>query len=82
MIYTIGHTWSYSQYFKEQAQPQKKGRTFDYFGGSVWQTPEEAQRHCIEGFSVYGVMADWTDTTPSPLGDWHDLLIDADLVEL
>jgi len=84
MIYTIGHTESYLRYFAEQSTPQKKGRYDGYCGGSVWQTYDEAKRHVFNiGFSVFGVMADWeTETAPSKDGDWHDLLVDADLVIL
>ena len=75
MIYTVGNTNNYMEYFKEQKQPQKA------IGGSVWKTREEALRFCKNGFSVFGVMADWdTDTVPNKGGDWHDLLIPANLV--
>ena len=85
MIYTIGHTESYLRYFAEQSTPQKKGLCDGYFGGSVWQTYDEAKRHALLdiGFSVFGIMADWeTETSPTKDGDWHDLLVDADLVIL
>lgn len=83
MIYTIGNTKNYTKFFIEQGTPQKAGRTSDYPGGSVWKTPEEALKHCPENFSVYGVDAIWeTDTVPNENGDWHDLLIDADLVKV
>lgn len=81
MIFTIGHKESYDQYFQEQSNPQKLGRTEDYTGGSVWLTIEEALRHCSEEHAVYGVLADWAiDTAPSKDGDWHDLLVTSTLV--
>ena len=83
MIFTIGHTESYLCYFAEQGTPQKKGRCDGYPGGSVWQTQEEAQKHVGSEFSVFGVLADWdTETEQSQEGDWHDLLVDAELVLL
>ena len=83
MIYTIGHEESYTRYFHEQGRPLKLGRKEDCPGGSVWKTEEEARKHCLDGYQVYGVMADWeADTEPSQEGDWHDLLINAELVQL
>lgn len=85
MIYTIGHTESYTKYFEEQHPegPLKKGRTADYTGGSVWKTAEEAANNCPPGYSVYGVEADWDkDTILSTLGDRHDLLVDSKLVNI
>jgi len=83
MIYTVGHTASYEQYFQEQTTPKKLGRTDDYPGGSVWMTKEAAQKHCNKEYSVYGVIADWhTDTAPSHDGDWHDLLVTSVLVKV
>lgn len=84
VIYTIGLTRFYEKYFEEQDIPQKKGRSDNYHGGSVWQTFEEASKYPTEGYSVYGILANWdTDTEPSACGaSWHDLLIDAPLVKL
>ena len=83
MIFTIGHTESYLLYFERLHTPKKKGRCDNYSGGSVWKTKEEAQKHVGTDFSVFGVLADWdTQTEQSLDGDWHDLLIDADLVLL
>lgn len=87
MIYTIGHTESYERYFKEQeadeGYPKKIGRNTEYPGGSVWKTFDNALRHCPNGYSVYGVLANWEkDTKPSNEGDWHDLLVDSTLVKL
>lgn len=83
MIYTTGHSVSYRQYFKEQEIPQKLGKINEYPGGSVWQTAEEAQQHCLNGYEVFGVLADWNkDTQPSQDGDWHDLIKTSDLVLL
>lgn len=89
MIYTIGNTQLYERHFSEQTTPHKMGRRErdesgnSHPGGSVWQTVEEARQHCPPGFAVYGVLADWaTQTLPSPGNDWHDLQIDAPLVQL
>lgn len=97
MIYTLGRTTDYEQCFRDMEttgrRPAKVGRfmnaTEGYCGGSVWQTPEEVQRHIdskpatLDGYSVYGVEADWTrDTTASQNGPWHDLLINAPLYRL
>lgn len=85
MIYTIGHEESYNRYFQEQKRPLKAGRNGrdNFTGGSVWETEEEARAHCLEGYQVYGVFARWgEDTVPSKDGNWHDLLISAELVQL
>lgn len=83
MIFTIGYTENYERYFIEQPKPRKLGRTADYPGGSVWRTFEEAKLNCPDGYSVYGVLANWeTDTEPSNEGEWHDLLITSDLIKL
>lgn len=86
MIYTIGHTESYRKYVREQspAKPEKLGRTAEYEGGSVWRTIEEAVANCPEGYSVWGVIADFDkDTEPNRDGNpWNDLLRDAELVDL
>lgn len=77
MIYTIGYTKSYEEYFERFPDPAKAA------GGSVWKTREAAEVHAKDGFSVYGVSADWqTDTKPTKVGDWHDLLRSADLIRL
>jgi hypothetical protein len=81
MIYTIGDTRSYLQYRKMCLQ------TGDVFmkaaGGSVWKFEANAMSHCRPGYSTFGVDADWEkDTTPSKLGDWNDLLVDAPLIVL
>lgn len=73
MIFTIGHTKSYNAYFKEQGTPKKA------VGGSVWKTFKKASQHCLKGYSVYGVRADWKKDTSKGIGDWHDLLTDAPL---
>jgi len=83
MIFTLGHTASYLSYFKNYPCPKKKGRTDDYVGGSVWVGYKDALNRCSEGFSVFGVEANWDkDTIPSREGNWHDLLVDAPLVFL
>lgn len=83
MIYTIGHKESYEQYFKEYGTPKKKGRTSDYAGGSVFKNMLDAVLYAGDESTVYGVLADWEkDTVKNPECPWHDLLIDAPLVNL
>jgi hypothetical protein len=82
MIYTIGNTESYLAGLAD-GPLKKKGKTEDYQGGSVWQTYEEAAVYACNTRSVFGVLADWEkDTAPSDHGDWHDLLVDAEVVRL
>jgi hypothetical protein len=79
MIFTLGNFQSYEKYFQEQGTPQKG------IGGSVWLTYDEAHaaRQGNFKYQIYGVLADWEkDTEPSKEGDWHDLLVNADLVRL
>jgi len=87
MLFTVGHTLSYEQYFDEcsglKNQPMKKGKTSDYPGGSVWLTKKEALAYCPKDYSVYGVLADWNkDTKPSPEGNWNELLKTSKLIRL
>ena len=67
MIFTLGHTESYERYFREQGTPKKLGRNKSYEGGTVWETQAEAQKYvnicCPDGYSVYGVEADWDKDT-------------------
>lgn len=83
MIYTVGHTVSYKRAFNTPPVI-KIGRRSNYPGGSVWKTYEEAAQHRRLDQSVWGVKADWdTDTEPNRLGHpWHDLLVDAEVVDL
>ena len=81
MIYTVGHTESYLQYFEEQVSPKKKGRDKDCDGGTVWETEKEALKACPVGYSVFGVEADWDkDTAISEDGTCQSLLVDSLLV--
>jgi hypothetical protein len=85
MIYCIGKEEAYERYFQEQERPHKSGRNLQdgYPGGSVWEAEEDARNHCPAGYQVYGVLAHWRiDTEPSKVGNWDDLLIDAELVQL
>lgn len=87
MIYTVGHTESYCRSYKRHLVSglpfYKTGRHNGFSGGSVWKTKKKAESHCDATRSVFGVLANWKhDTTPSDMGDWHDLLIDAELVIL
>jgi hypothetical protein len=62
IAYTIGHTKSYNQALKEDPNDCfKVGRTFDYQGGWVWKTKEEAQAFIVsEDF----LKVDWGDCKP------------------
>jgi len=78
MLFTVGNTESYEDYFKRYKYPGKG------VGGSVWQTQEEAQHHAPEGFSVYGVKATWrvhTEIDPDG-GGWDRLVVKAPLVKI
>lgn len=86
MLYTLGHKESYEQYFKEQGCPQKRGCMYEdglfCEGGTVWKTKEGAAKHLIDGFAIYGVMADWEkDTHDAPSGH-RALLVSRPLVRL
>lgn len=95
MIYTIGKTEAYEQYFREQENPQK-GIT-----GSVWETWRAAWWHTrkpkslyykeydcyvralvYNGYSVYGVVASWKWHTINTGNGWNDLLIPASLIKV
>jgi len=83
MIYTIGRTELYEVTFAnatEECPPKKIGSTFEYEGGIVWQTKEEAQQaanHQDEDYSVYGVLADWEEDVEN-----GHLTRDAELVKI
>jgi hypothetical protein len=84
MIFTLGHTESYERYFVEQGTPQKMGSEDPTrVPGSVWRTREEAEEVRPQGYSVYGVLADWeTGTVPVPISTHRNLLVSSDLVKL
>lgn len=87
MIYTLGRHTAYENNFKKISNLQKLGRCEGYEGGSVFQTAEEVWEYIVaeslEGYSVYGVEADWErDTEKSQTNVWNDLLRDAPLVQL
>lgn len=92
MIYTIGHTESYLQYFKEQDIPKKLGRRENlngeyYPGGSVFKTYEDAldylQKRKLIDYSIFGVLADWNnDTEYDGKSLYNDLLYDSNLILL
>lgn len=86
MIYTIGHTESYEEYFKVRPFPMKLGKYDDYPGGSVWKTYPEALAqilHKCDGYSVYGVLADWdTDTEEIPGYCMRNLIRTSPLVRI
>lgn len=84
MIFTIGRTESYDQNIASQENCQKKGKDQNYCGGSVWRTYEEALEYVVEGYSVYGVVADWDKDTEENQegGNWHNLLKDAKLIKI
>ena len=97
MIFTLGLTEGYKNLIAERKEAGehawKVGRNSEsnYQGGSVWKTYDDAKSYLDlmwcehEKFSVFGVMADWeTQTTPNEEkgATWHDLLVDAILVDL
>ena len=86
MIFTLGLTEGYKARLKEATKdkPLKKmGRREDYPGGSVWKTYQDASIYLSSGFSVFGVLANWeTETIPSSEGNWNDLLVDAEIIDL
>lgn len=91
MIYTLGHTANYEALFKRlhPDAPLKSGRDSklhkNYPGGSVWKTFEAAKACCQNGYSVYGLNANWgTDTAPSQdsIGGSRDLLKTSKLIQL
>jgi len=92
MIFCVGHQRNYEIALMDGGH-QKIGRCYGflgesfpeyYCGGSVWETYQEAKRFCLEErpeWDVFGVEAIWgKDTEASKDGQWHDLLVDADLV--
>lgn len=98
MIYTVGVKKNYLEmYAQEKAKGdvlRKAGRDLSYrdednpngfYGGSVWQTIQEARQHRLPGFAVFGVLADWEKDTAislEPDADWHDLLVNSEIVIL
>lgn len=86
MIFTVGHTISYQEYFNNpkywnNGVPQKAK------GGSVWKTKDEVLEYLSIGyhgeeFSIYGVLADWEQDTENTGKSWNNLLRDADLIRL
>ena len=64
------------------------GQFWKQAGAMVWRKQNDAQRfledtQLTDVMQVYGVIADWErDTAPSTFGDFHDLLIDAHLIQL
>jgi len=83
VIYTVGKKSAYESALDEVPDLKKKGRCGWYSGGSVWETKEEAAKHCPDGYKIYGVLARWNiDTEPSQNGPWHGLLIDAQITRI
>lgn len=90
MMYTVGHTKSYEQYFNEQERPQKLGRGLMWngeytTGGSIWLERDDAvaylDAHAIKDYSVYGVLChnhqvDWV------IPGYGYLLVTSELVKL
>lgn len=77
MIYTVGSTKFYDHWIKE-IKPFEKAKD-----GSVWKTYDEAKKHAPEGFSVYGVEADWlNDVVEYPNEPWGTLIRDAKITKL
>ena len=89
MIFTLGRKLVYETALadKNNPNPMKAGKSEDYEGGEVWKTVVQAQRYAahkkLNGFAVYGVLADWDkDTVPSKEGSYHCLIKDAEFVRV
>ena len=89
MIFTIGRKLHYNAALEAfrvnpgNERPMKMGRSDDYEGGAVWNTPEGARKNCPPGFIVYGVLADWdADTKRSEEGSYYVLTVDREFVPL
>jgi hypothetical protein len=95
VIYTIGNTEAYEQYFQEQSNPRKA------ITGSVWKNWRQAWWYTViskhfpatdeyeaytafvnNGYSVYGVWADWERDTVNTGSPWNDLIRPADLIKI
>ena len=93
MTFTIGYSYSYEKGF-ERAEKNgiplmKVGTREDYDGGCVWKTEEEARKYLkenwprLDGYNVYGVLADWERDTAKLEGEpFSRLLVDSELVKL
>lgn len=94
MIFTVGNRESYEQGLRELGPEFKKLGKRDhyqgkpYMGGSVWKTKAEADQYLIDnsprldGYHVYGVVADWETDTEQVLSEpFRRLLRDAPIVE-
>jgi hypothetical protein len=83
VIYTTGFTESYEEALNRLPEVTKLGRTESYPGGSVWKTEAEARSMLPEGYSIYGVLADWDkDVAPDGGHGEGSLLFDRPIVRL
>jgi hypothetical protein len=89
-IYTIGHKRSYLRAIAESDNGTiiKLGKSNNRPGGYAFLTYEDAERRIEEAYAereyaVFGLKAHWKyDTEPSPIGWWHNLLRDAEIIVL
>jgi hypothetical protein len=90
MLFTIGHTETYEKLFEDaekDGEPLfKAGRSAGYPGGSIWPSRSLAQRYLdmkeMNNYSVYGVLADWSDVDYRPGAPFWDLVNARELVRL
>jgi len=96
MIYTIGHTQTYTNALANAPESGlfKMGRTGPteehpdgYPGGYAFICIADAQRRIDEayvgrGFSVFGLDAEWSNTVKAENGWWHHIIEDARIILL
>ena len=92
MIYTIGHAVNDWNAIAANGTITKTGRITNadgqhYQGGIACQTYNDALEAINEifdpAYEVFGLKADWdTDTVPSEVHRWHDLLVSSEIVPL
>lgn len=74
MIYTVGKKSIYEDYIKSDPNAAKAK------GGSVWKSYQDAEKFVKDGFAVYGIEVDWTDTIRGK--KWNSLKENGKLVKL
>lgn len=90
MLYTIGKTESYEKGLDEEKPLLKLGKCIHkgepYDGGIVFLSEREAYNYLLinelEGYSVYGLVAELDDTVLSKNGLYRNLVVNAQIVRL
>lgn len=86
MLYTIGHTESYEQYFREDNVPKKLGIDGAYQGGIVFETVDEAEKYLAKknytGYSVYGLKTTRKNRHQLQGEDFWRIKISSELIKL